>query len=125
MIQGTIRDHRAVVSLRILGQDNSEAVVDFRIDTGFTGTMTLPPVACQRLNLRFRRTQAVRLAGEQQAQFDVYRGVLLWNGRERNLEILAAAGPPLLGMAALENSQVLLDVREGGTVTISTDGKTE
>jgi hypothetical protein len=50
--------------------------------------------------------------------FDVYRATVMWEARERAVEIQGAETSALLGMAMLENHDVSMRVRPGGQVRI-------
>ena len=43
---------------------------------------------------------------------------LLWDGEERDVEVLALEGAPLIGMTLLEDSDVRFQGRDGGVVSI-------
>src|SRR5689334_17206220 len=104
MISGTVSARRAYVPLRILGPASQEGEVEFVLDTGFTATATLPPMACVRLGLVALRIQPVRLADGTRVLLDVYEATLIWNGVPRAIELLAKDGAPLIGMTLLDGS---------------------
>ena len=118
MIVGTIARRRAYVSLTVRGPGGAEGAVEFTLDTGFTASMTLPAAACAALTLPFLRIQPANLADRSRLMLDVYEATLLWNGTERPVEVLALDGAPLIGMSLLEDSDVRLQVTDGGLVTI-------
>lgn len=43
---------------------------------------------------------------------------LFWDGQERQVEVLAVEGPPLLGMTLIDGHDLRLQAVEGGLVTI-------
>ena len=47
-----------------------------------------------------------------------WRGLILWNGRPRSVEIVETDSEPLLGMELLRGNRVTIEVREGGAVTM-------
>ena len=51
--------------------------------------------------------------------FDVYRGLVIWDGELRLVDINASETDPLVGMSLLYGYRMQLDVTEGGIVTIS------
>jgi clan AA aspartic protease len=118
MITGVVSNRRAFVSLNVRGQTGAEGEVEFVLDTGFTGVLTLPTAACAALGLSIDRLQPSRLADGTRVMLDVHIGTLLWDGEEREVEVLGMAGAPLLGMTLLEGSDVHLQVADGGLVTI-------
>jgi len=118
MITGTVSRRHALVSLVVRGPQGHSALVEFVIDTGFTGVLTLPADACAALHLPFARYQPSGLADGSQVMLDVYEATLLWDGEERPVEVLAMDSAPLIGMTALDGSDVRLQVTEDGLVTI-------
>ncbi len=51
---------------------------------------------------------------------DVFEASVLWDERERKVLILSAEGAALLGMSMLVGHRMMLDVMDGGAVTIET-----
>jgi clan AA aspartic protease len=92
--------------------------VEFVLDTGFTGVITLPPAACTLLALTYVRPQPARLADGSHVMLEVYEATLIWDGAPRDVEVLAKEGSPLIGMTLLDGFDVHLQVTEGGLVTI-------
>ena len=88
------------------------------MDTGFTGVTTLAPEACAALDLPFLRLQPAGLADGSPLLLDVYQAALYWNGEQRQVEVLALEGAPLIGMTLLEDSDVRFQGRDGGLVSI-------
>lgn len=108
---------RATVELWVYGPDG-QGKVNFVLDTGFTAVTTLPPAACIALGLSTDRIQPSELADGTTIMLEVYIATLLWDGEERKVEVLAIEGEALIGMTLLDGYNVLLEVTEGGTVTI-------
>ena len=100
------------------GPSERQARVEFVLDTGFTGVLTLPPDACAALELPLLRSQPAGLADGSRVMLEVYEATLLWDGAERQVEVMAVSSAPLVGMTLLEGSDVRLQVAEGGLVTI-------
>jgi clan AA aspartic protease len=119
MIAGAVSHRRAYVSLILRGPAGQEVNVEFVLDTGFTGVATLPPAACAALSLRTLRLQPARLADGTRIILEVYEAAFLWDGVERAVEVLAMEGAPLIGMSLLYGSRLLVDVVDGGPVTIT------
>jgi clan AA aspartic protease len=119
MITGTFSQRRAYVNLTVRGSNGQEGTVEFVLDTGFTGALALPDAACSTLGLIAARIQLARLADGSRVVLDVYEAALAWNGGERVVEVLAIEGAPLLGMSVLYGSRLLIDVIDGGPVTIT------
>jgi len=115
---GTVLHRRTLVDLNLRGPTGREAELEFVLDTGFTGVLTLMPSACKALELRYIRPQPASLAEGSSIILEVYQASLVWNGEEHDVEILAMYGEPLIGMTLLEDSDVRFQGNEGGLVSI-------
>ncbi len=93
-------------------------MIDAVIDTGFTGFLTLPSSVLADLNLRAYRREEGILGNGSTCIFDVYRGLVIWDGELRRIDINESDTEPLVGMGLLYGYRMQLDVIEGGTVTI-------
>jgi clan AA aspartic protease len=120
MITGSVLNRRVFIELSVVSSDGRIVEVEFVLDTGFTGVITLAPAACVALGLLFLRLQPAGLADGSPLLLKVYLATLFWDGEERNVEVLALEGAPLIGMTLLENSEVRFQGSEGGLVSIET-----
>jgi clan AA aspartic protease len=119
----------------ILGQVNprTEAVIpvmardiagnllklDAVIDTGFSGYLTLPLATITMLQLPFLSSRVFSLGNNSQVNFDIYMATLLWNGQDRDIQILASEAHPLVGMSLLKGFRITIDAVDGGEVHIA------
>lgn len=117
MMTGTVLDNRAYVTLLLSGL-GGQGNVEFALDTGFTGVTTLPPAVCKALALPLARYQPSFLADSSSILLEVYIATLQWDGEERDVEVLALEGAPLIGMTLLKGYEVRMQVMDGGLVTI-------
>jgi clan AA aspartic protease len=92
--------------------------VEAVVDTGFNGYLTLPPAGIAALGLPWLCRQPGQLADGTVLTFDVYVATVVWHGRPRGVEVESADAQPLLGMALLQGSELRIDARPGGTVTV-------
>jgi clan AA aspartic protease len=120
MITGTVSRRRAYVDLTIRAPDGQEHEIEAVLDTGFTGVLTLPPAAVAALSLPYLGPEPAKLADGTRIMLALHRAILLWDGQERVIRVLAMDGAPLIGMSLLDGSNVHLEVTEGGLVTIET-----
>jgi clan AA aspartic protease len=102
MTQGKLIKQRLVVPFVIRGENDQDATVSFVLDTGYSGTLTLPTTFCEQLGLTRDHSQTVVLADGSSVMLDVYFGTILWDDEERFMEIIAVDSDPLLGITALE-----------------------
>ena len=117
MIFGRVSMRHAIVPLTLRGSAG-QGDADFFLDTGFAGFMTLPPEAILKLGLIYLGPQHASLAEGSRVLLNVYRLTVLWDGEERDIEVLEMDGAPLIGMSLLDGYEVRIQAIEGGLVII-------
>ena len=117
MITGTVSNRHALIALFVSGP-GGQGDVEFVLDTGFTGYITLPLAACLALNLPFQGYQPSSLADTSQRLLDIYRLTIVWDGEQREVDVLAIDSAPLIGMSLLDGYDVRIQAVEGGSVSI-------
>jgi hypothetical protein len=70
------------------------------------------------LNLRLYSREEGTLGNGSTCIFDVYSGLVIWDGEYRYIDINAAETDPLVGMSLLYGYRIQLDEIEGGIVVI-------
>ena len=119
MMQGIVDQNcEATIRLVVGNLDSQRQMIDAVIDTGFTGFLTLPSSVLADLNLRAYRREEGILGDGSTCIFDVYRGLVIWDGELRRIDINESDTEPLVGMSLLYGYRMQLDAIEGGTVTI-------
>lgn len=119
MIAGTVTASREpVVSLPMKISDGSLREIDAVIDTGFTGYLTLPNELINEFGCQWLGRGRAILANGAEEIFDIYAGVVVWNGSPRDVEIDAAETAPLLGMGMLQGCELRVQVVDGGVVSV-------
>ena len=119
MIIGRVNAHReALIPLNVQDANGHGRALDAIIDTGFTGSLTLPPALIATLGLTWRGYVSAILGDGSLQQFEVYAATVLWDGQARVVEIDAADTDPLVGMGLLYGYEVRIQAIEGGAVTI-------
>jgi clan AA aspartic protease len=119
MMQGRVDQNCEATIRLVVGNLNSQRqVIDAVIDTGFTGFLTLPLTIITSLDLRLYGREEGTLGDGSTCVFDVYRGLIIWDGEFRRIDVNASETSPLLGMSLLYGYQMRLDAIEGGMVTI-------
>ncbi|MFM6375997.1 MAG: clan AA aspartic protease [Microcystis sp.] len=119
MMQGIVDQNcEATIRLVVGNLDSQRRMIDAVIDTGFTGFLTLPSSVLADLNLRAYRREEGILGDGSTCIFDVYRGLVIWDGELQRIDINESDTEPLVGMSLLYGYRMQLDVIEGGTVTI-------
>jgi clan AA aspartic protease len=119
MIRGQVTPLRqAVIPLQLQGLNGQIETIDAVIDTGFDGSLALPPDLVLRLELPFGMTRSLELGDGSHAPFDIHRVTILWDGQEREVAALVTTGGPLVGMSLLRGCKVSIAMVEGGEVLI-------
>ncbi len=119
MMQGIVDQNcEATIRLVVGNADSQRQMIDAVIDTGFTGFLTLPLSVLAGLNLRAYRREEGILGDGSTCIFDVYRGLVIWDGELRRIDINESDTAPLVGMSLLYGYRMQIDAIEGGTVTI-------
>jgi clan AA aspartic protease len=119
MITGAMNaHHEATIRLPVQGADGRVQEIEALLDTGFNGSLTLPPTVIAALGLPWRTRGLVILANGSEDQCDIYAATIIWDGTLRNILVEAADTDPLIGMALLYGHAVRIEVVEGGSVVI-------
>ena len=119
MIEGFVNANlEAVVPLSIRGQEGQAREVNAVIDTGYSGSLTLPPSLVAELELPYVLSSRATLADDTEVGFSVYRVTALWDGQPRYVEADAVGSTPLVGMSLLDRHDLSIQVRDGGRVVI-------
>lgn len=118
MITGSVNtDYEAVIRLRVQGP-GGQREIDAVIDTGFNGFLTLPPLLLTALGLaRLSRGRALLANGSEEV-FDIYGVTVLWDGRERYVEVNGVNAMPLVGMSLMDGHDLIIRVADGGHVVL-------
>lgn len=115
MMQGIVDQNcEATIRLVVGNTDAQRQVIDAVIDTGFTGFLTLPLSVLTLLNLQAYRREEGILGDGSTCIFDVCRGLVIWDGELRRIDINASETKPLVGMSLLYGYRMQLDTIEGG-----------
>ncbi|MBW4441207.1 MAG: clan AA aspartic protease [Plectolyngbya sp. WJT66-NPBG17] len=104
------------ISLRV-GRD-SDVEVEFVVDTGFEGFLTLPLHMIVELDLPYIAKIQANLADNSKIATNAHAVKIIWNGVERDVIVLAMGRRPLVGTALLEDYHLSIDFHEGGTVLV-------
>ena len=121
MQHGTVNSYlEPVVALMLHGNGAASEAIDFTIDTGFSGELTLPQNAINRLNL-LRDEEGVPyiLADGTLRVMPRYIGRAQWHGQIRDVNIIDNGSEALLGMQLLAGSNLNFDAAPGGAVIIT------
>lgn len=119
MITGIVTGAReAVISLTVCGPNGQEQESEAVIDTGFDGSLTLPPALITALGLPWRRRGRALLADGNESVFDIYEATVIWDGTARRVSVDEVDVMPLVGMALLYGYELTVQIVEGGKVLL-------
>lgn len=106
------------MAFRLAGQP--DVTIEFVIDTGFVGELTLPLPAVTALNLPFLRRITANLADDTTIHVSTHTASIIWNGEERLVQVLATGRRPLLGTLFLGGGELNAQFQDDGPVKIKT-----
>lgn len=119
MITGIVNSyHEAAIKVSIHAADTQEQQIEFILDTGFSGSLTLPQSIITALGLPFRSRGSAILADGSETEFDIYAATVVWDGEPRRVLIEAADTDPLVGMGLLYGFNINIQAIDGGSVRI-------
>ncbi len=117
MIVGVFRDRMPRISLSLQGGGGTFAV-EFVLDTGFQGFLSLPRSILNRLGSAPVGNQVTRLADGSLDIVPDHRVFVDWDGELREMEAIAYENNSLLGMMAVEGCHIDMEAWEVGEVLI-------
>ena len=118
-MKGKVNARReAIVRLHACGRGKTRRSVTAIVDTGYNGSLTLPPAAVRALGLRRIGQSDAELGDGRVVSFDVYAGAVIWGGRRFAIDIDEAHTDPLIGMALLDGCEINIRVERNGDVNI-------
>ena len=120
MITGNVQNFHALVPVTFRLAGRPDVTIEFVVDTGFVGFLTLPPAAVTALGLPFLHDTAANLADDSVVQLAIHEATIVWQGVEQRVRVLATGKRPLLGMALLDGQELVVQCTDGGLVTVDT-----
>lgn len=119
MIRGRVSsEFQAVVEVTLIGNAGQQLSIETVLDSGFQGYLVLSPESIGRLGLQHPRRVNFVLADGQEVQLNSYIATVVWHDRPRLVVVLEAESTPLMGTFLLWGSRVILDMEDGGGVSI-------
>ncbi len=106
----------ATLSVAIRLPDHRELLIDFVVDTGFAGALTLPSEAVAAIGLPFLQEIVANLADDSEVRVDVHWATIIIDGHETDVQLLAMGKRPLLGTALLSGREFVAQFVDGGLV---------
>lgn len=118
MISGKIEAGYPVVDITLFIPNRPPVTIEFVIDTGFAGFLTLPLAAIEVLQLPHFYSTPANLADDSDIFVSVYTAFIDWQGELRETEIMAIGRRPLIGKSLLRDNEVCITFEEGGPITV-------
>ncbi len=123
MVEGVVNARlEAIVTLTVRGPSGRAREVEAVIDTGFSEFLIVSPELVAELDLDYVTVVDMVLADGSMEKFDVFKVMVMWDGRTRQVEAHVSSSIPLVGMGMLEGHRLFVDVVEGGQVAIEERG---
>ena len=119
MTQGRVVNFQARVEVTFRLTNLPDVTIEFVVDTGFEGALTLPIIAVEALNLPYYTDLYANLADDSVTKTNVHRANILWDGELLGVAVLAMGKRPLLGTTLLKNKHLGIDFVESGRLTLS------
>ncbi len=119
MTSGRIEQLHLLLPVAFILPNQPDFMLDFVVDTGFTGYLSLPLRAVDAMQLPYLEDIPATLADDTDVNMAVHLGRIRWNGGERDVRILAGVRRPLLGTALLAGHEMLAQFQDGGTLTLT------
>ena len=117
MIYGHVRDKFARFTLSLPGLDGP-ASIEFILDTGFEGFLSLPRAVVDALDAVYLGDRPVAFADGLVRTRPFDQIMLEWQEDLRPIEIIVLDGKPLLGVDLIEESFLQAETTDGGEVSI-------
>ena len=115
---GHIANLHALLPVTFRFSDRLDITIEFVVDTGYTGYLSLPLDVILSMKLPFEYDLPANLADDSEILVPVHAATILWNGVEVTTRVLAVGRRPLLGTAMLDGHELLAQFAEGGLVTV-------
>ena len=118
MMIGNVRARHVLLPIMFRLPVLPDVTLEFVVDTGFTGLLTLPPDAVTAMGLPFLHRIPAQLADGSFVELAIHSATIVWKGIETEASVLATGERPLLGTALLDGNELVAQFREEGLVTL-------
>lgn len=111
-------EDEAIIPLTLQGTDGRQMEINAVVDTGFTGSLTLPREIVRDLSLPQGADERALLGDGSRTVLTTHEVSVLWDGRLRRITAYAVDGGALVGVRLLRGSLVTFEFIKNGSVTI-------
>ncbi len=116
-MQGRVNQNCEMLAI-VIRNNAITQLVDTVINTGVSGFLTLPADIISALGLSWEGRDFATLGDGTACTFDVYLGLVIWDGQYREVYINESETIPLIGMKLLRGYDLQIQAIEGGLVII-------
>ena len=110
---------RPAINIEVIGRDGLARSAEVYVDTGFSGDMTLPEAAIERLSLLPNDVVNMQIGDGAYATFTTYQATILWRDTPREITVLESEIWPVIGIGLLWHNNLSIDFTPGGGVAVS------
>src|SRR5436190_16276454 len=118
MITGTVVADEARIELTVRGPRGRQRRINAVVDTGYTGSLTLPHDLIEALRLPWHNVGDAVLADGSISVFDTFDAAVVWDNTVFPVYIDQSECDPLVGMELMQGYELKVQVREEGKVTL-------
>ena len=120
MISGQVNLMRQpTITVVLIDGDSRHRAIEARLDTGFSGDLTLPQTAIAQLGFPVAtRSGHYTIGSGAMATFTAYEGRMQWRNDVRNIVVLESEILPVVGVGLLWENNLSVDFIIGGDVAI-------
>ncbi len=118
MIIGKFVEKKIILPVGFLLSKDTILSIEFVVDTGFNGYLTLPVSAVGAMNLPLFSTTTTILADGTHAEIPTHVATINWHERELLVPVLAMGSKPLLGMGLLDRCRLIVEFTEDGSIEL-------
>jgi clan AA aspartic protease len=111
-------DCEAIIKVAVGRIGSPKISVDAVIDTGFTSFLSLPLSIITELDLTWHYRDVGTLGDGSEIVFELYKASVIWDGRNKLIDVVASDADPLVGMGLLYGFKLQVEAVEGGRVSI-------
>jgi clan AA aspartic protease len=118
LIKGSIVHRRPALPIILRLPHVPDLKIEAVVDTGFNGFLALPISVVSALQLPFLNYFDASLADGSRIRLTVHAALLVWDGNERDVEVLATGTEPLIGTALLYDHDIHIQLKDNGRVFV-------
>lgn len=117
-MEGVVRKLQPVIGIPFSVPGRPEIMIEFVVDTGFSGELLLPKEAVEVLGLPYQIDVMSTLADGVSRRTALHKATIQWDNEWIEVGVLATGNRPLLGTALLADHRVEIEFDEESLVHI-------